>query len=267
MDDVRAALAFQSAHLEKFGVLARGPVPLLVLEWPTEVVERVVAKLRRFLPKRAMNIVESVAVEGLAGFVYHYPGMPLRGQHMEAVLHGDGGYTGYAGRMQALRRHADPSVAVEGWLELAARMLALGFIPAPVDSYGTGNCVEGQNVVTDGGIVDLGSLRAFETMVDDKAFYQGVLATVVDLATSIREFILGDLHELEAEYRNPTLNMAMIVGHCWRSVGEQIAKLSQEGLTIDPRLRDLFARGPFMDASAPAFRAIFPESLPLSAHK
>jgi hypothetical protein len=137
LEDVSFALALQEAHVRRFGCLARVPVPLLIVRWSDRSVEQFRAELVGHFSLRAQRIVDLALDSGLGCFIYHYPMTPLR------VAHFDSGQTGsYRENLARLRQHLDPKAVIEGWIQLAVRMLVLGFLPGSIESIGIGHCLE-----------------------------------------------------------------------------------------------------------------------------
>src|SRR3546814_7263662 len=150
MEDVVSAAAVQRAHLARFGTLARVPLPLSAVRWPDAAAGDHLRRLAPLLSSRAQRVVERVAAAGLGAVVYHYPNVPQRVAHLPELLR-DRPETGW---LQRLSTVVDPGATVDGWLDLVARLLVLGFLPGSVESIGVGHCLEMKNAVIDGGFVD-----------------------------------------------------------------------------------------------------------------
>jgi hypothetical protein len=244
LEDVRSAAMVQQAHLARFGSLARVPLPLLAVRWPDAVTEAHLGRLRTLLSGRAWRVVERVAAAGLGAVVYAYPAMPLRVAHLPELLKGAAGDW-----MTRLRTLTDPETAIEGWLELLARMLVLGFLPGSIESIGVGHCLEMKNAVIDGGLVDLGSVCRIDGLAGAQAFTETLLAALADLAKTCRFLLRGDAADVEAEYRNPSLAMVLMLHRLLPDLGIRVQRLGG----ADPRIAAFFA-------AAPASRSL-PEEL------
>src|SRR5262249_38162269 len=61
---------FQADFLERFGRLARVPVPLLVVQWPRKVRDALVETLRPFLAPTSLENLLRVTEQGLGALVY-----------------------------------------------------------------------------------------------------------------------------------------------------------------------------------------------------
>ncbi len=236
LEDARGAAAVQATHLARFGRLARVPLPLLVARWPYAVAEAHLARLSPLLSARAWRVVERLAGQGLGVVVYAYPAVPLRVGHLPELLRGRPG----GDWMARLRTLADPEAAIGGWLDLLARLLVLGFLPGSIESIGVGHCLEMKNAVLDGGLVDLSSVCRAEAIRDAQAFDETLLATMADLAKTVRFLLRGDSPDVEAEYRNPSLAMLLVLHRLLPDLGERVRRLGG----VDPRIEAFFAAHP-----------------------
>lgn len=208
VEDAKAACLLQQAHLHRFGNLAAIPTPLLVIRWPTSARNDHLQALRGLLSERAMRVVEAMTTDGLAAIIYHYPSLPLRVAHLPVELKKLGNGIWLQGLATLTATYAlTPEQVVERWIDLVARILALGFLPGRTEHIGIGHCLEMQNAVIDGGFVDLGSIVPMTDVKSDSAFMEMLMAAFADLGKTIRHFILGPVPDVEAEYRNPSLVM------------------------------------------------------------
>lgn len=256
VEDACAAASMQEAHLARFGELARTPTPLLVVQWPTAVRDAHLQALRPLLSERALRIVETASEQGLAAIIYHYPSLPLRVAHlpMELKCFSGGAW------LEKLAELTQPEQVVERWIDLVARMLALGFLPGRTEHIGIGHCLEMQNAVIDGGFVDLGSIVAMSKVRNERAFLEMLLAAFSDLAKTVRHFLLGNVSDVEAEYRNPSLVMSTTMQ---RIMPELLRRIALYG-PLEPRLQSYLAR-----SQEPVFSALSKELAlltPLSAN-
>jgi hypothetical protein len=241
LEDAESALSFQKAHLARFGALARAPVPLLVFRWPDAMVADFHAALSPLLSPRAAKIVDGVVSGGLGCLVYHYPTVPLRVAHLDVELGAEVAQAvDYRSRAQALKTAVDPASTIDGWVDLAARMMVLGFIPCSIESQGIGHCLEAQNAVIDGGFVDLGSMKPMDQVSDTRELYEALLSSLIDLARTVRGFLLGRLIDAEAEYRNPSIAMMFVGGQIWERMRRRLAAYDAES-PLHPHLAQLLA--------------------------
>lgn len=234
VEDACAAASMQEAHLARFGELARTPTPLLVVKWPDSVRDAHLQALRPLLSERALRIVETAAADGLAAIIYHYPSLPLRVAHLPIELKRFTTGTW----PEKLAQLTQPELVIDRWIDLVARMLALGFLPGRTEHIGIGHCLEIQNAVIDGGFVDLGSIVAMSGVRTERAFLEMLLAAFSDLAKTIRHFMLGNVADVEAEYRNPSLVMLTTLQ---RVVPELLRRIALYG-PLEPRLQSYLDR-------------------------
>lgn len=241
LEDVRCAAMLQRAHLARHGELARLPTPLLALAWPEATRTQHLEALRPLLSQRAFRIVEAFTQHGLGAVVYFYPALPIRVAHLAAELG-----AGAEPWLTRLARRTDPALTVDRWLDLVARLLALGWLPGRTEHIGIGHCLELQNAVIDGGFVDVGSVIAMDQVRSDRAFQEMLLAAIADLARTIRHFILGPVPDAEAEYRNPSLAMLQTLHRVLPALVDRIVRHEP----TDPRLLAALRRRPTFEALA-----------------
>lgn len=234
VEDAKAACMLQQAHLRRFGQLASIPTPLLVLAWPVSARESHLAALRKLLSERAMRIVETSSADGLAAIIYHYPRLPLRVAHLPVELKKFGDAP-WLQRLASLTAGygMTPGQVVDRWIDLVARMLALGFLPGRTEHIGIGHCLEMQNAVIDGGFVDLGSIIPMAEVRSDAAFMEMLMAAFADLSKTVRHFMLGPVADVEAEYRNPSLLMLA----CLQRVVPALLQRLRTYPDLEPRLQ------------------------------
>ena len=232
MEDVVSAAAVQRAHLARFGTLARVPLPLFAVRWPDAAAKDHLRRLAPLLSSRARRVVARVAAAGLGAVVYHYPTVPQRVAHLPELLR-DRPETGWLQRLSAV---VDPGATIDGWLDLVARLLVLGFLPGSVESIGVGHCLEMKNAVIDGGFVDMGSVCRVEDVDDPRLFLETLLAAVADLVKTCRQFLRGDAPDVEAEYRNPSLAMVLMQHRLLPDLAARVERLGD----ADPRIATFF---------------------------
>jgi hypothetical protein len=232
MEDVRSAAAVQKVHLARFGTRAHVPLPLYAVRWPDSVAEAHLGRLNKLLSARARRTVERVAADGLGAVVYHYPCAPLRVAHLPELVR-DRAEAGWLARLSAI---CDPTAALDGWLDLLARLLVLGFLPGSIESIGVGHCLEMKNAVIDGGLVDMGSVCRVEDVSDPRQFSETLLAALADLAKTCRQFLGGNAPDVEAEYRNPSLAMVLMLHRLLPDLAKRVDQLGGG----DPRITDFF---------------------------
>ncbi len=222
-EEATCALELQSAFFQRFKSPAKIPTPLFVFRWPNEVRDRAWKLLEPSLSGKTVRLVESQIADGLGAFVYYYPSLPLRAMHLRG---GDvGPEVSYDVRHKALAALSDPATAVEGWLRLTARMLALGWVPTDPANFSRGYCVMPQNLVIDGGIVDVNSLRAASTFAGPGQLEFAVRRTVQELTQSICWYLIGSEAGL---VRFQHLFFDGLV-HVWQGIKRELEAVSASG--------------------------------------
>jgi hypothetical protein len=242
--DAQAAFAVQRAYVARHGEPARLPMPLFVGRWPEAVTRKVLAELRPRLRGRAWDVVEQSAQAGLGVYAYHYPTVPLRLAHIAAPDAQRG-----AEVRARLQRLGAPRAIFDGWLGLTARLLALGFVPKDPATLVTGDCLQVQNAVLDGGFADVESLIA-SSLLDDRALRDAVRRTVHELALTATRLLLG-LWVSTVDMRDRLPDIYALV---WNALGERFAAESPN----DPRIAAiLLDRRPAFDALVDVFEQAF----------
>src|SRR5262249_47610741 len=117
-----------------------------------------------------------------------YPTLPLRLAHLAVPDVRKG--REMRKRLETIGQHIDPRKAFEGWLELTARLLGLGFVPKDPAAVVTGDCLQIQNVCLDGGMTDAESLIASKEL-DERALRDAIRRTVHELALDATRLMFG----------------------------------------------------------------------------
>lgn len=170
LDEAELASQFQLAHLQRYGELARVPLPLYVHRLDNQLCQELAERLCRRLPARHHARIQALLPLGV--LVYWYPTLPERVSHLRLPL-------------DALRQLLDPEAVMQSWIQLVGRCLQMGWMPCDPRSSLQGMCLEAQNLTLDGGMVDLDSLRPLDTFIDHE---QALERTLSVLARSLTTF-------------------------------------------------------------------------------
>lgn len=235
MPEAQAALALQSRWVETYEGIARTPVPLLVLRWPAEVVQHYRDALFSHLSPRVSRIVERLISDGLAAYVYYYPGPPTR--TTELTDRSAGLRIGYGDRKEYYAAALSFERTFHSWMQLVGRMLALGFMPVTLSHENAGYAVQMQNAVVDGGFVDMDSVQPLSAIQSPREFATTFWVMVSELAYSVGTLLRG------ASSRK--LEKTLLVQHdaavlsIIESLREVLREEEARGLKLDPRLREI----------------------------
>jgi hypothetical protein len=240
--EAHAAGRFQTHYLERFGDLARFPVPLLIVEWPSELGDAWLAKIRPFLSERSAKIARSLARDGLVAYVYYYPGT-----RMDRVIGLDTAefaseelHHGYAWRKSAMGSAIDFRAAIDGWFGLVARMLALGYLPVTISHKYIGQTVRLQNCVLDGGLVDADATQPMSAITDAAQFEDSFWLMIHELTRTTRRLMFGPMTEYNEHHTDPV--RSMIVDEIRRRLAEpELAR------NLDPRLTEILEPRPLYE--------------------
>ncbi len=215
-----------SAYLERFGELPRTPIPLLTLSIPAALTLSFVAATRPLLTNRgqlsALDRFDDLVARDLGVYVYYYPTLPVRAAHIAGSFPGASGIN-FDAEMEGATFDLDQ--ALEGWLELFAEMLVLGYLPTtPVHA---GNCVQAHNLVVDGGFCDLDSLQKMTDIAHEKDFFGALVYSMNTLTSAVGSLLDGAAGERAAQ--------GLIYAGLWQEVRRRTLTVS-EGTSLDPRL-------------------------------
>lgn len=262
-EDVATAILLQSAHIKHFNEFAHAPIPLAIVKWNDVKKKQFLDQLLPLLSPRALEIVKMVSKDGLASILYYYPEIPYRVAHVNIEFKLN--QNSYQERLIQLNKLFNPSDIVDKWIDNTARMLVLKLMPSSIESIGIGHCLEAQNAVLDGGFVDLGSIKPFNAIKTKKEFTQTFSSTTIDLANTIKTFLLGSQAEATAEYRNPTFTMLNTV---YKVKMQLINKLQQYAkvFELDKRLIDVIEEKSVYDTLTHSYDALFPVTLDSTTH-
>ncbi len=205
-------------------------MPLFVGRWPDGVADKVLAELRPRLRGRAWDVVElNARAPGSASTSITIRRCPCGSRTSRSP-------TPSAGARRA--RGARP--ILEGWLDVTARLLALGFVPKDPATVVTGDCLQVQNAVLDGGFADVESLIA-SSLLDDRALRDAVRRTVHELAVTATRLLLG-LWVSTVDMRDRLPDIHAVV---WNALAERLAA---EAPTDERIAAILASRRPAYDA-------------------
>lgn len=186
--EAETAAAVQDAFAARFGATARAPLPLLAYRWPQERVDHVRTALEPRLSAGALAIAERRLRLGLGLYVYWYPGFPIRLAHLAI---GDAQQLGLATRLAQLEEIFDWRDSAQGWMDLTSKLIALGFLPKSPASVVSGDCLQFQNVILDGGIADLDSLVHVDAVRSERELRDVLRRTLLELTKSVTTLLLG----------------------------------------------------------------------------
>jgi hypothetical protein len=191
--------------------LARLPLPVVCVRLPQATAESAAREISRRAARSLRHKIEMLAAGGLGAYVYWYPSIPLRA------------YVAPPTRRLAV-------TMCEGWIDLAARLLRVGFLPTTAHSQQRGSCCDSNNAVIDGGFADIGSVMPVAELSTAADVFVALQMTIWFLAHTIGH-VLG-----KKEYRiGPVDYVANMVLHLVR---ERLT--CARGKDADPRITEFF---------------------------
>ena len=244
--EAELALDVQTAHLRHYGELIRLPVPLMVLAAPQPTHDRVMAQLRRRMSAPALERVEPTLQRGIGMFVYHYPGPPVRVAAVGRPRHMWPGSPDMASRKNVMEK------MIPGWIQIAARLLWLGFLPSTPLAWRLGAIFDPNNSCLDGGACDIASVYSIADANHD-AFVMRSLAEIVGALRVVIARAFGiQLPELAQSYEQDFM-MFSLGEWVKREVEKALAAEGRDTLTLDRRIGEVLGG----DKSLPELMTMF----------
>lgn len=242
VNEAEITVQFQEEYLRAFDSLAAFPIHLMVYRFPQDVVDSYFATVEKFASDRAKHQSRLLGQNGLAAYVYFFPHLPLRVAH-SVPSSASTGIVDARTRDAVLKKTCglDPRSATEAYLTLASRMLALGFFPLSMASFGIGYCTSAQNVTVKGAMVDAESLYPFSKVKSNWEFGVTFLTSLASLCATTKVLLYTPLPNVRFEFRDPSAISILLSDFVWTLVRKEIALCASQGVQIDPRLERLLA--------------------------
>lgn len=226
-EDALQALEFHEKHLEVFGEFAHVPLPLFIFRWSDEITEKVKAVLRPLISPTALRELQRLD-HGIGVYIYYYPSVPHRVAHLQVPV--VSGNTSYDDRKRVLLEQVrEPDKLISSWFEIVSRMLALGYTATDPCAWNRGYCLMPQNLVLDGGICDINSLRQVSTILQESQRRHSLSETVQWLDASVRCFLFGD-SALSSRFSRNSLHTYAI---SLQNLQERLMRIRSEGVEIN----------------------------------
>ena len=213
----------------------------MVLAVPEPTHDRVMAQLRRRMSAPALERVEPTLQRGIGMFVYHYPGPPVRVTAVGRPRHMWPGSPDMASRKNVMEK------MIPGWIQIAARLLWLGFLPSTPLAWRLGAIFDPNNSCLDGGACDIASVYPIADANHD-AFVMRSLAEIVGALRVVIARAFGiQLPELAQSYEQDFM-MFSLGQWVKREVERALVDEGRDTLTLDradqrgPRRRQVAAR-------------------------
>ena len=251
LEEARLAAAFQADYAAKYDSLAKFPVPIRVHRLPPAVEDGYRQLLLAHCTPGIRDLAEFVLSSGLAVYVYCYQGSIQRLPSLIQPTAAARG--GYQGRMQALQylgalNGVDLERTFDGWMQLAVRMLALGYLPTAYAQDFTGQSVRWVNCYLDGGFADPDSVRRIADVRSDQDFYQSFWFLVQELASDVAIGSCGWMQFSSGFwsgefYAGTPYALAAATSIVWDGLRKHYEVERAAGASFDPRLSELFDQG------------------------
>lgn len=243
VQEARITVRFLEKYLQHFNALPIFPLHLAIYRIPEPIESRYFAKLNQFASDRSRRQCKLLGQEGLAVYTYYLPVLPIRLAHIVPPGMLKNGIVDAMSRESVLReKHGfDAQVATNNFLTLVGRMLALGFFPLSMASFGIGYCTSAQNVTINGGMVDSESLIPFDQVTSDWDFSTIFLTTLSTLCATAKVMLYSPLPCVRFEFKDPSPISMLLSEFVWGHIRSEVASCLQSGLRTDPRLQEMLA--------------------------
>lgn len=254
LEEAILAGELQTKHLAAYATLARLPVPLFVHSLPDDCKRRAIERVARCVSERGFERIRRRLEDGIASYAYYYPALPLRSDALHALLSLPP--TPHA-HLTALLAKADVDALLGQWTELFVRLLYLGYLPCSLGSFQSGMMLQEQNVVVDGGFLDVDSVIPISKMDSDVAFHETMQLSVFVMCRTVRlllvSHVLWNLQKGLTDYVEKMIHDHM-VGRIRRAIETE----ARPGLVLDERVRDHFGSEPSFEALVAGLKAFYP---------
>lgn len=254
-EDAIQALSFHEKHLKAFGEIAHVPLPLFVFRWPDETATKAKAILRELVSPTVTSELQRLD-NGIGVYVYYYPVVPYRMAHLDLpVIFGK---TTYDHRKEAILKQVPaPDKLIESWFDVVSRMITLGYTATDPCSWNRGHCLMPQNLVLDGGICDINSLRQLSTFSRESQQRHSLFETVRWLDASVRFFLFGE-NAISARFnRHSTHTYAITL----QNLQGRLRQFQKNGVKLDPIVdRILFDKSSLTEQFEQHLRALSMQS-------
>lgn len=232
MSDAQKGLSLFRAVRSAFHYHPQLPLPLCVVQWPSVQLETYYDAVLPYLSPTAQAMVQRNLLNGIAEYVYFFPGSPARLRHQEPDA-------------RQLTDLQDAFRTVDRWVTLFTQILCSGYLPCVLSNQKWGCCVQDQNVCMDGGFVDVDSVASLTE--EPMMFGVNLLASVQMLAHSIYVFLSPSFipemaHPKVLSMGNVfggSLHQMFFLPHVWRMVEKKFNQLSLN-IRVDERLVSIF---------------------------
>jgi len=244
IDEANITARFQEEYVRQFDNIADVPIHLAVYRFPEEIVDQYFAIIDKFASDRNKHLSKLLGQEGLAAYVYFFPHLPIRLAHFVPPQWGGDGIIDAPSRDSILKANHgyDAHAATETFFALAGRMLAIGFFPLSMASYGIGYCTSAQNVTCKGGMVDMDSLYPFEKVKNDWEFSTTFLTTMSSLCATAKVLLYSPLPYIRFEFQDPSTISILLTDFVWNRIRQEVSACAQNGIKIDYRLDAMLSR-------------------------
>ena len=232
LDEGSIGAKYQKTIFKKFGKFEEAPLPLMIIKWNKDVVDKYKKIINSILSKRAKDlIIPLIDRHGLGGVIYHYPYLPTRVRFMDRK------------NKKFLKKNStsDRLNSIHNLINIQARMLISGFLPFSFQDHGIGQCIAPQNVTLKGGICDLSSIKNNFKQFSKHDLFTLLRSTGVIITRTAYELLGSSDKDIMYEFENPTPLVHQLSGIIHYHLRESIFKQSKKfSLNLDPSLKTYY---------------------------
>jgi hypothetical protein len=178
----------------KYKSLPKIPLPIAVYKHDDFTVENYVGKIEPLVSASAFESIEVLAKQGLGVYLYAYPDLPVRVNHLEQ--------SNLSATYIQRRERLNPVVKDYGdvicsWIDLFCSLLFLEYLPGSPESLLKGALCDPNNAGINGGFLDIGSAISISKITSKQWLYDSIHTCVELMVKTICLFLTGDRRAIE----------------------------------------------------------------------
>lgn len=233
IDEVQSTIALQKAYISRYDTIANIPIPLAIYKISPYLLKNCDVIFEKFYDEKRYAMIRNLMKDGVAIQVYWYPTIPHRVAHIDFPTADS--LSQFQERMTYLSSVMNVERCIEKWLTLFCRFLNMGFLAVDPVSACKGYCIDPGNLVLDGGMVDLGSMRHIDTF-HHKAEIQFVFENSIKLfIESIMALLIGR-ESMSQGFKSVFPDLAHII---YKNIEKNIQSDKKKNLAIHPAVEKL----------------------------
>ncbi|WP_119343214.1 hypothetical protein [Facilibium subflavum] len=245
---------FTNNYYTNIGHFPKVALPISVYKIPESISRKFISNISPFLSNRSqfsvLDYTKKLASDGLAIYIYYYHGNPLRAAHAinkYPLAIADVGDVLWKKQNYDLSKKSFKK-SLYSWVELVVNMIGLGYVPTTW--LHSGNCMQLQNLVLDGGLHSIESIELINNLKSNADLLRAIMISIMTLSKSFSDLYNYDVEPvftsvtdqlLGKNQQNPyrAIDLHIALTAICSEISKQI-KLNQHGLNYDKRITILF---------------------------